>query len=244
MTKLNQIIAVVNGKKTKTTEFLTELYKKVQKPELFNGLTRTYQPMSEDGETKPPEVKRIQENTEESIKEFRRVLSELIDVVYVQDKTNCEAKATVSVDGKPVVKDVPVTHLLYLEKQLGDLRTFVNHLPVLDPTENWTFDSNKNQYVTDVARTNATKKVLRAFEKAPATDKHPAQVETFNEDIKVGEWNLVKSSTALPAKTKKEYLGRVEKLIEAVKLAREQANNVDTKSDKIGDDLLKFVFEG
>ena len=243
MAKLNQIIAIVNGKKTKTSEVLTEIYKKVQKPELFNGLTRTYRPLDEEGETKPPEVKRIQENVGDSVKEFRRAITDLVDVVLTQDKTNCEANSDIVVDGKVVAEKVPVTHLLFLEKQLVDVRTFVNHLPVLDPTEEWTFDPNRNQYVTKTTTTNATKKVMRAFEKAKATDKHPAQVDTFTEDAKVGEWEQVKSSTAIPAKEKKELLGRVDKLVDAVKFAREQANNTDVKEAKLGDKLLNFVFE-
>ena len=34
--------------------------------------------------------------------------------------------------------------------------------------------------------------------KYEATEKHPAQVETYTEDIKVGEWTMVKFSGAIP----------------------------------------------
>lgn len=242
MTKLNQIIAVANGKKTKTQEILTEIYKKVQKPELFQGLTRSYRPMDTEGETKPPENKFIQESVDKSIDEFTTALADLIDVVYTQDSANCEAKSDVVVDGKVVVANVPVTHLLFLEKQLVDIRTFVGKLPILDPTEKWEYKDNAACYVSDKTFTNATKKVMRAFTKAPATDKHPAQVDTYTEDVKVGEWDLVKFSSAIPAKDKKEKLEKIEKLIDAVKYAREQANSLEVEQKKIGKNLLSFIF--
>ena len=58
MTKLNQIVAVVNGKKSRAQKQLTEVYKKPQKPGLFEGISRTYQPSDEEGETLPAEVDR------------------------------------------------------------------------------------------------------------------------------------------------------------------------------------------
>lgn len=242
MAKLNQIIAVVSGKKTKTQELLTATYQKVQKPELFQGISRVYRPNTEDGETKPPETKLVQYNVNEAINEFCSALTDLVDVVFTQDKANCEAKADVVVENTTVAKDVPVSHLLFLEKQLVDVRTFVNKLPVLDPSENWKFDSNKNCYSTDVSKTNATKKVYKNHEKAPATDKHPAQVEVYTEDVKVGEWDTTKFSGAISAKTKKEILGRVDRLADAIKFAREQANSMEVTQQKLGKDLLKFVF--
>lgn len=242
MTKLNQIIAVANGKKTKTQEILTEIYKKVQKPELFQGLSRTYRPLDENGETKPPESKVMQSSVNEAITEFSNSIADLMDVVYTQDEANCLARADVVVDGRTVAQNVPVTHLLFMEKQLVDIRTFISKLPVLDPSENWSFDQNRACYVTPTTFTNATKKILRAFEKSPATNSHPAQVETYSEDVKVGEWDLVKFSTAMPVKTKKEIAERVEKLIEAVKFAREQANSSEIEQKKIGKNIISFIF--
>jgi hypothetical protein len=243
MTKLNQIIAVTAGKKTKTAETLTETYKKVQKNELFQGINRTYRPLNDGDETKPAENKLVQYNVNDAVVDFSSAIGELLDVVYTQDKANCQAKANIEVDGTVLAKDVPVTHLLFLEKQLTDIRTFVNHLPVLDPSENWKFDSNKNTWVTDVSKTNATKKVYKNHEKAPATEKHPAQVEVYTEDIKVGEWDTVKFSGAIPVKQKKDTLKRVEKLLDAIKSAREAANSMDVTHEKISSNILDFVFK-
>lgn len=71
-------------------------------------------------------------------------------------------------------------------------------------------------------RTVRTKKVPRNHVKAEATDKHPAQVDVYYEDVPVGYWTTVKFSGALPARRVNELLDRVEKLQQAVKFAREE----------------------
>ena len=48
MAKLNQIIAIEKGVKTRSHTSLTELYRIVQKGELFNGFTKTYKKKNED----------------------------------------------------------------------------------------------------------------------------------------------------------------------------------------------------
>ena len=55
MPKLNQIIAIANGKKAAATAAITEIYKVLQKPDLFGGFTRVYQPNDDEGEKLPSE---------------------------------------------------------------------------------------------------------------------------------------------------------------------------------------------
>jgi guanylate kinase len=244
MAKLNQIIAVVNGKKTKTTKSVTDVYHNLQKPTLFEGISRTYRPSEEDGETLPPEKKLVQYKVQDAIREVREALTELWDVTATQDWANTKAVADVKVDGKSVLLKVPVTHLLFLEKQLTDLGTFVSKLPTLDSAEKWTFSQESDSYQSVESRTNKTKKVMRNHVKAAATDKHPAQVDVFTEDVKVGEWSTIKFSGAITAKRKNEMAERVAKLAEAVKFAREEANNLEVENQTISAPILDFVFGG
>jgi hypothetical protein len=240
--KLNQIIAVVNGKKTQLEKALTGVYQKIQKPELFSGLSRNYTPLSDGDELLPSEEKFPQYTGNEAIAEAKSVLTELIDSVATQDTANTHANADVVVDGVTVLSQVPVTHLLFLEKQLVDLHTFVSKIPVLDPSERWVFDSNVNYYVTQPVETNRNKKVYKNHVKAEATDKHPAQVEVYTEDVKVGTWKTVKFSGAISAKEKQNFLKRVKQLQEAVKFAREDANSCVVKQVKEAEKILDFVF--
>ena len=130
----------------------------------------------------------------------------------------------------------------HLEKQLVDIHTFVKKLPTLDASETWKRDEAADCWATDPILTVRTKKVPRNHVKAEATDKHPAQVEVYHEDIQVGTWRTVKFSGALPAARVNELLARVEKLQEAVKFAREEANNAEAPEVKIGEAVFGFLF--
>jgi hypothetical protein len=169
-------------------------------------------------------------------------LTELFDVVATQDQANCVARANVVVENQTLLKDVPVTTLLFLEKQLVDLHTFVEKLPTLDPGEAWEYSPDVDHYASEPYQTSKTKKVLKNHVKADATKEHPAQVETYTEDVIVGYWTTIKFSGAIPARERNEMLERVRKLQEAVKCAREEANGRDVELKKLGGPVLQYVF--
>lgn len=242
MPKLNQIIAVANGRKSHAQSVLTTIHHKVQKIDLLSGISRTYRPKDEDGERLPPESKRVQYTASEAIREATAVLEELFDAVATQDATNCVAKADVIVDGVAILSRVPVTHLLFIEKQLVDIGTFVEKLPTLDPADEWQYREDVDGYATTASETTRTKKIPKAFVAYEATKEHPAQVQVFNEDVIAGYWSQVKFSGAIPAKDRNAMLDRVRKLQTAVKFAREEANSVDVVILETGKPVLSFVF--
>lgn len=242
MVKLNQIIAIANGKKTALEKGLTELYQKLGKAELFHGISRNYKPDDDNGETQPAEVKLLQMKTSDAVKEAKMLLTEMFDITLTQDKANTQAKSDVVVNGIVLVKDVPVTNLLFLEKKITDLKTFVNKLPTLDTSEQWVYDENSDAYKTNPTTTNKTKKLYKTLVKAPATENHPAQVDIYTEDVKVGIWDTVKFSGAIPVKDKNELVARIVQLDDAIKFARENANNMEVEKQNSGQAILEFVF--
>lgn len=242
MAKLNQIIAVEKGVKSGALRDLTDAHHSLQKPALLSGISRTYQPKDEEGEPLPPESTRVQVKAEEIISRTTAVLTRLFAVTATKDWANREAKADVMVDGQAVLHDVPVSYLLFLEKQLVDLHTFVKKLPVLDASESWTHDPSSDSWKTEPVRTVKTKKVPRNHVKAEATENHPAQVEVYYEDVPVGSWTTVKFSGALPAKRVNELLERVEKLQHAVKFAREEANGIEVTDQRVADAVFGYLF--
>jgi hypothetical protein len=244
MPKLNQIIAIQAGKKSQAKETLTEAYHLLKKPELLNGLVRTYQPRDEGGEMLPDERKAVQVKVNDLISKVTADLTEMFDVVATQDWANCQAKADIVVDGRKLLAGVPVTHLLFLEKQLVDLRTFIDTLPVLDASEEWEYKPEADCYVSRPTRYNRSKKVPKNHIKYEATKEHPAQVEMYMEDVWVGTWTATKFSGAMPAAARKAMLERVRKLLDAVKSAREEANGLEVKPQKIGATLLGWIFDG
>lgn len=242
MAKLNQIIAVEKGVKSKSFADITAAHHRVQKPALLSGISRTYQPKDEEGEQLPPESTRVQVKAEDALRDMSASLTRLFDVTATKDRANCTARADITVDGRTILADVPVTYLLFLEKQLTDLHTFVKKLPVLDAAESWSLDPSTDWWKTDPVRTIRTKKVPRNHVKAEATEKHPAQVEVYYEDVPIGYWTTVKFSGALPARRVNELVERVEKLQQAVKFAREEANGVEVIDERVSDAVFGYLF--
>src|SRR5438552_3815708 len=222
-TQLNQIVALEKGVKARAQTDFAAASTQLQKAPLLSGISRTYKPKDDEGEQLPAESTRVQVRTSEVLADVQRVLTRLFDVVLTKDSANGDAKAPIVVDGTTIADDVPVTYLLFLEKQLADLQNFIAKLPVLDAAEAWSFDEATDTYATTPAQTTRSKKVPRNHVKAAATDKHPAQVEMYFEDVLVGYWTTVKYSGALPQARVNELKARVVKLAEAVKVAREAA---------------------
>jgi hypothetical protein len=243
MTKLNQIIAIEKGVKTKASRDFTDAHREVQKSALLSGISRTYQPKDDEGDKLPSESTLVQLSAETVLDDVATNLSRLFDVTLTKEAANTKAKADIKVDSKTILSDVPVTYLLFLEKQLTDIHTFIAKIPTLDPSEKWTRNHTTGVFETEATQTVRTKKVPKNWVKAPATDKHPAQVEIFHEDVIVGTWTTIKSSGSLPATRQNELLERVEKLQTAVKFAREEANSTDISDVKAGKAFFDYLFE-
>ncbi len=241
--KLNQVIAIANGVKSRAKKLITKHYQDLEKSAMLSGLSKTYEPIDEEGEKLPKEEKFIQLSVKDSIKEVSKMLKELIDIVGTQDVANCEAKTDIKVDEKVILKDVPVTHLLFLEKQLEDIFTFVNSFPTLDPAEKWAFSEEANCYQSEMKQTVRTKKVPKVIVKYEATEKHPAQTELIYEDIPVGYWNTIKFSGCIKKSDKDLLLDKIRKLQDAVKVGREEANGLEVKKVEYGKAIIDYIFE-
>lgn len=243
MPKLNQIVAIEKGVKNQQNQVITEAYHAIQKPAQFSGIARTYRPKDEDGDKLPGEGTQVQTRADALLKSTAAAWSKLIDITFTKDMANCHAKADVMVDGVAVLKDVPITTLLFLEKQLVDLHTFIKKLPTLDPSERWERDAAQDCWATKPVETTRTKKVMRNHVKAEATKEHPAQVDVYSEDVIAGFWSTIKYSGALPAARVAELLGRVEEFQRAVKFAREHANTVDATPQFAGEKIFGFLLK-
>ena len=242
MAKLNQIIALIPSKKANSKKVLEEAYHLLQKPPLFDGIARKYEPKDAEGDKLPPEQKMPQWTVEHLVKKCKEALSEMLDVVATQDKANTVAIADIVVDGKVLVPTCPVTHMLFLEKQLVDLHNFAEKIPTPDPSELWNFNGTAGYLETPPSQSTRTKKVPKNHIKYEATKEHPAQVETYHEDVLVGYWTTTKFSGAMAAVDKASLLKRIRKLQEAVKTAREEANSKQVEPIKEGGALLNYIF--
>ena len=242
MPKLNQIIAVEGGSRKLAEDAVTQAYRLAEKAELFAGLSRSYQPLDDEGETMPSEMQLPQVTAAQLFENFAQSQMKVVDLTATKVTANQRAKADVVVDGKTVVKDAPVELLLFLERRIGDVILFVKRVPTLDPTQRWEFDEADGFYKSAPVQTNRNLKRLQNHVKAPATDKHAAQVETYTEEYKVGTWTKANFSGAITATRKAELLERAGILLDAVKKAREEANSIDAPDVKVATKVFDYLF--
>lgn len=241
MKRLNQVIAIEKGVKSRVYGDLTEVNKQVQKSDLFDGFVKVFEPTVEDAESLPTEEKRVQLVVPEVLKSTLTKLTELFDVTATKDYANCRAFGDVVVDGDVLLEKVPATYLLFLEKQLTDMRTFVSNMPTLDLIEDWMKDPNSDLFKSKEKKVHRTRKVQRGIVLYDATKEHPAQTQLITEDVVIGYYNTVRHSGAMPLPEKQVLAERVESLLKAVKSAREEANMVEVEEVKVGDKIKKFL---
>ena len=239
---LAQVISVEKGIKSRTYNSLTELHRNSQKAEPFNAIQRDYQKLADDGEDLPSEHGKVKLFAEQVLSQVSSLRTEAFDVEATKDYANCSARSDVLLNGQVLIANAPTTYLLYLSKELQDIRTFVAALPVLDDAEDWTKDPNSNLFKTAVTRTHRTKKLQRPLVLFPATDKHPAQCQVVTEDVITGYWNTIKTSGAIPVPRKAEILARVDVLLQAVKYACEKANETQAPAQTYGQAIFGYLF--
>lgn len=239
---LSQVISVEKGIKSRTYSALTELHKNSQKAEPYNAIQRDYQKLDEAGEELPSEHGKVKLFAEQVLSQVTSLRVEAFDIEATKDYANCSARADVVVNGSVLIPNAPTTYLLYLEKELTDIRTFVSSMPVLDDSEDWIKDHNSDLFKTAVTKTHRTKKVQKALVLYPATEKHPAQTQLITDDIIAGYWHLTKTSGALPVPRKTSILSRIDVLLQAVKFAREKANETQAPSQQYGAAIFGYLF--
>lgn len=242
--KLAQVLAIEKGEKNKANRAITDLHRKSEVEKLYSGRTRTYSPANEDGERLPDERQLVQNNATDILKEASDLWTNIWDITATKDWTNAgAARADIKLGDTVLVPQVPVSWLLYLEKELNDVETFIRKIPILDSSEEWTWSAANNCFASPQTWQNRTKKIPRNHVKAEATDKHPAQVEVYQEDVVIGRFNNINYSGALPAAKKEALLERIRVLRSAVLFAREEANGVTAEKKNIGDTLLQYILE-
>lgn len=243
-TRLNQLVAVRDGARSAAEKARDKAHHLIQRAEPLGGIRRTHQSLIDGEPNEPTEYKHVQVLAEDVAADFGKAMSRLFDVTAAVDYTNTQAFADVVLpDGTVLIERAPVPYLIFLEKQLKDVRTFIEKLPVLDPAIEWTPPTAPGQPWTSVAvETKSTKKVPKNHVLAEATERHPAQVSVFQDDVRTGTWTTVKLSGAVPAARVAELRSRIAELIDAVKIAREAANLTAVIDPKPGARVFAYLF--
>lgn len=240
--RLNQIVAIERDLKKTAYADLSKNHQLMQKAGIVTGETKTYRPTDEQGVRLPPENRLLQTRVEDELDAVASKQSPYFDLVLTKDKGNMVAEAELVLPNGTSLGKLPVPTLLFLEKQLQDMLTFVSKLPVLDPEQTWKWDEAKRAYVTDPTLSVKTAKVQKPLVLVQPTKEHPAQSQMITVDEIVGEWSATKISGALTDGRRKTLIERVETLLRAVKQARETANLTEVEEKKMGDAIFGYLF--
>jgi hypothetical protein len=241
-TQLHKIIAVEKTVKANTENAFTKAYHLAQKTDLFAGLTKVYEPLVEDDVRLPGEQKLVQVRVSDLVDDVQAALIRQIDLTATKDTANGTATADIVVNGTVLATDVPVVTLLWIEKRLVDVKTFISKLPVLDPADTWSFDTGNGYYASAPLETMRQIKKPVFITVSPGSDKIAAQVVRETEDVPTGRWTTTKLSGAIPAARRDTLIAQVNELIEAVKVARQEANSVSVDDVRIGTALIGYLF--
>lgn len=240
--KLNQVIAVMKGAKQEANKKKSEISEITNKPALFHGLNRVYQPRDDDGFVYPPESQKVTTKVSDLIDRYQSGIAEMLDMAATLDWANTEARADIVVNDEVLLEAVPVTYLMFLEKQLGDVRSFIHTLPVLPIDKDWEYDTNRGFYATEPKETAKTKKITEFVVAYEATTEHPAQVKEVTKDVIEGSWTLVELAGAETQDRVDELLRQVDGLIKATIQAREMANDMEVERQKVAEPIFNYLF--
>lgn len=241
MTSLHQVIALEKGTKKTAEDGFTKAYHRAQKPNLFAGITKSYQPLTEDGVMVPTEQLKVQDTVDGVLADIKAALVPLFDIVATKDTANQAASADITINGTVIAAGVPVSTLLWLEKKLVEIRVVINALPELDAAVDWTWATGSGLWRAEPVSTLRQTKEPKFITAAPATDKHQAVVVEKTEDVIHGTYTTVKLSGATTPQRKRGLLHAVDKMSDAVKLARQTANEHTVTDCKIGDAILGYI---
>lgn len=241
--KLHQHIATHKNIHTRTENRLTEIHKTAQRGDLFTGFIRTYQSREEGGDQFDTERKLVQQTVQQVVRGFTEAVTEVVDAEATKNNANRYACADLVVGGQVVAAKVPVTTLIFLENKVTDFRTFVRGLPTLDPAISWQpgRDSNTGFYVSEPVRSHKTKKVPKSMVLLEPTKEHPGKAELITEDVVIGYWTATQFSGAIPQAVKAQLEANCNAMLDAIKAAREEANQVDVERSAIAGALFDFI---
>lgn len=245
---LNAVLGAEQNLRPRVHREISELYKQLSVAELFVGRISTYEPLDEvNGEQLPDDYQRVQLTAVEVWGRVRELLVELFDVTAARDFTNgdgVDAVADIVVGGNVLVADAPAPYLIWLDRQLDNVKNMVDRMPTLPATSEWTIDDSvRGVYISAEARTRREIQQWKSIVTLQPTDRHPGQTHVYQEASGVGWWTKRLYSGAMQVEDKAQLMQRVLTLQNAVDSARQAANRVEAKDPKPGSKLVSYVFD-
>lgn len=250
MSKLHELLAVESSLRTQSEATRADLMNTFEKKRThFSEVVQTFKSNKEGEEPKVEGRLGLQSTVTKELEWISDKISKALDAAHQIDLANLEAKADVVFeDGIILLKSVPATSLLQLEKRIKEIQVLVSAIPTLDPAKGFEPDKDRGDGIyraRDIEK-DRTEKQFSFVVMVQPTDKHPAQVKELMLDKPTGTILQQEWSSLVTVAQKGDMLDRAENLLRAVKKARSRANEVDIdqKQNRIGATLLDYVFKG
>ena len=247
--KLHQVLAVEKDKENQKKKIMQESIKVLGDTSLHQGSLRVLQMFAqerkneEDGQSVQ---KSVTTDVMTRIKYTLPFMAQHLDIVYQKELTNTLAKANVIVDGIILMRDVPATMLLALEREFTSYRDMFKAVPTLQSGIDWERDDAATGKVYKTKNPVKTQKLSKEVEYrvvVKPTDKHPAQVKEISISKQVGEYTDIKWSGCVTSAKKAKMINKLESLIQAVKIARAKANAQDIKKSESVKSVLDWIIK-
>lgn len=247
---LSQVIAVLRHTRQKDNDEGSKIKKIFAKSELFEGSIKTYQPKDEDApleERVPNQEVAARFGAEDLLRQTEKYSIPAINTTATQDRTNCDAAADIVVGDTTIATKVPISHLLWLEDYLTELKNSLTPIPTLDAARRWVPASGR-QWLFETAEPEVTVRDMKEevpLVLHPGTDKHPPQVKTIMKATPIGTFSKTYFSGAVTEDRKRQILDRMHQIQAAVKDARERANRTQTiEETSEGQNIWAFLLNG
>ncbi|NET31162.1 MAG: hypothetical protein F6K19_04070 [Cyanothece sp. SIO1E1] len=243
--KLHEILAIEQDRKNKANQSIGESKKTFSKGSaVFDGMIKKYTSTEEFAEQIPDESKELVTTVKKTLEDTLAPVIVAIDATLSKEETNSSGVAHAELKlGDKIFGTYSATTLLALESHLTKVLDLYKSIPTLDTTRKWFFDEQNDFYRTQEEVKFRTIKRPKVIVKYEATDKHPAQTELLNIDFQVGKYETTYFSGRLTPIQQHRLVDKLESLIEAVKIARSKANNVEVKQVKLGQDIFDFIHD-
>ncbi|RLI66884.1 MAG: hypothetical protein DRO67_00490 [Candidatus Asgardarchaeum californiense] len=254
--KLHQLLAVESDLEGKYKRVCEESKKVFNKPAMFMGYHRSLVSFLEDDPIEYPDENQAMATTvEDRVNYTGESIASYLDALYQKEATNQNAKADLVVDGVTIGTNLPATFLLALESRLKYIRSVYETIPTLPAGVEWKPSEDKGEGVWDMVHPEEKLKTKMTFKSKVLVEAQfppegrsgqslPAQIEKWEEQVPVGKFVKNVWCSMITSHEKAEVLGRIDKLIQAVKRQRQQANTEPVVKGNVGAAIVNFINGG
>ncbi len=246
--ELHQILAVEGDLQGKSQKIIEETVKTFnEKPNLFYGFVKRYEPYEEDGQPFPEESKEIDDTVPSKLNYAIKSFIKYLDCIATKEATNAVATAPLIINGQTIHEALPATLLLALENKMRGIRPVLEALPTLTKGIEWVEAPDRGNNIYMTAKTEKKQRTVKEpkfrvlYE---ATKEHPAQIEKWMETVAVGEFVSTHWSGNITSAEKARILERFDEVLRAVKKARMKANSTEIVKVNIGNQLFDYIVKG